>query len=307
MELVFIFGLILIIIFILIICDTIKKRHIKFVEEHSVLYHKLVELNKQFKFYKLSEVITESATCNSKRAYDTFNFQKFYTQLMDTHFYSYEDKVNKAEKNKVDYKEYFLQYSNLRNDVITKAKAEQLNFKYKTFVKHEQNLYENLKQKSPIMAFSIQIRCSYTSPAGNNHYEKIYKIYYKDIPMGIKAAKHRQYLKTHEQEIKNQQNIEKQKKAEEKKAKDLQIKEKLKKAENIEKREIELEKKQKEFEEATKGHIYSTQSSIDVNNIETINETDTLDVKLKKLKKSFDNGEITYQEYKNQRDALLEE
>jgi DNA gyrase subunit A len=41
--------------------------------------------------------------------------------------------------------------------------------------------------------------------------------------------------------------------------------------------------------------------------VEENNETEDLDTKLRKLKKSFDNGELTYNEYKEKREKLLEE
>ena len=70
-------------------------------------------------------------------------------------------------------------------------------------------------------------------------------------------------------------------------------------------REIELNEKQQEFEKITHGHIYSTNKEVIETEIK--NEQKSISKRMRELKDSFDNDEITYEEYKIQRQKLLEE
>ena len=104
------------------------------------------------------------------------------------------------------------------------------------------------------------------------------------------------------QEYKKARELEK-KKDKERRLNDLDVIE-----ENILQKQQSIEIKENRFNNATRNHIYTT----DVKQQEniTIEETPqeenlTLDQKLKQLRKQFDNGEITYQEYKERRERIL--
>ena len=104
------------------------------------------------------------------------------------------------------------------------------------------------------------------------------------------------------QEYKKARELEK-KKDKERRLNDLDVIE-----ENILQKQQSIEIKENRFNNATRNHIYTT----DVKQQEniTIEETPqeenlTLDQKLKQLRKQFDNGEITYQEYKERRERII--
>ncbi len=299
-ETIFIWVLIFGLILIAVIANVIKNKHIAFVKENSLVYYKVMELNKKYKFYKLEDVLKETAVCKSKRGFDNFNVGKFYSELMDNNYMYYDEKIKKAEKNKVDYLDYLKNYKELADLFVTEEQVAKLDFKYKTFNKYEVELYKSLLIQKPVVSFEMQIYCYYTSPAGNSHYDCTYKYNYGEVKNGIESAKQRKYEIEHAQELKRIR--------EEEKRKQQQIlKEKLKRADAVDKREEELYKKEKEFKAATQGHIYSSASNVATEVVEETNENEDLDTKLRKIKKYFDNGELTYNEYKEKREKLLEE
>ena len=102
-ETIFIWVLIFGLILIAVIANVIKNKHIAFVKENSLVYYKVMELNKKYKFYKLEEVLKETAVCKSKRGFDNFNVGKFYAELMDNNYIYYDGLIQKAEKNKENY------------------------------------------------------------------------------------------------------------------------------------------------------------------------------------------------------------
>lgn len=302
-EIIVIGGIVVTVLTILIIAivsNIIENKRMSFVKENSVAIKKVMKLNNEYSFYVVQSVMKEDASCKSKRGFENFDVQKYFNQLMDSKYMYYERRIEQTEKNKIMYVEYLKKYEEIKSCFATKEQVEKLDFDFEIFNRYEKEIYESLIKKKPTMSFELHIYSYYTSPAGNSHYEYTYEYGYDGVKDAIMDAKQREYEREHVEELKRIREEEKRKKQQ-------ILKEKLKRADAVDKREEELYKKEKEFAAATQGHIYSATSNIATEIIEENNENEDLDTKLRKLKKSFDNGELTYNEYKEKREKLLEE
>lgn len=290
-----------------------KNKYYSFVKENSILYREIIYINEKYDFDdKICKKHTHEYICNSKKEFDNFNVDNWmYNQLINKGYY-YENFEKVYNENKEKYEKYCLEYKN-----IEIYRDEESLFKYEidfdTFHEIEKSMYKQLK-KRPICKPEIRLDVYYSSPAGRNNYHSSKVFYYTEIIEYINKADEeiarrlyeakQKALLTKEDKITYKQL---EKKEESIKQRERDIKEKLREIESLDKKKIEIEKKEQEFKAATQGHIYSSTSNIATEIVEENNETEDLDTKLRKLKKSFDNGELTYNEYKEKREKLLEE
>ena len=83
----------------------------------------------------------------------------------------------------------------------------------------------------------------------------------------------------------------------------------LKNKGKLEQKEADLAQREKEFQQATQGHIYAVSdspASIEVEQPTIKNAEESLSTweKMKRLKKAYEDGEITYEEYNEKRKHL---
>ena len=96
----------------------------------------------------------------------------------------------------------------------------------------------------------------------------------------------------------------------EKRAKEKKLRELDKLEKQLKEKESQINEKQQEFEKATQGHIYSADKEVIQEVVvepETKSEQKSISERMRDIKYKYDNGEISYEEYKIQRQKLLEE
>lgn len=297
MEL-FILAIICISIIAAVIINIVNKRNLAIVKERSKVIKEINILNEKFQFINIeNNIIPFLPKLKSKSALENLNIYKYVMDQIERNQNYYMVLFNEIEENIKDYKEYEYEYSKIKK--ITPedefSKFEGLKIKYKTFVKYEEKLYYSLKQKSPVTDIIIKVHATYTSPSGRNHYWIDESYNYDKIKKMLRDIEQRQELKRLEKEIK-------EKIAAEKRAKGKRLRELDKLEKKLKEKEELLTQKEKEFQEATRGHIYSTEHT---NVFEEEYKEKTKYQLLKDLRKQFENGEITKEEYNNKRKELI--
>lgn len=297
MEL-FILVIIFISIIAAVIINIVNKRNLAIVKERSKVIKEINILNEKFQFINIeNNIIPFLPKLKSKSALENLNTYEYVMDQIERNQNYYMVLFNEIEENIKDYKEYEYEYSKIKK--ITPedefSKFEGLKIKYKTFVKYEEKLYYSLKQKSPVTDIIIKVHATYTSPSGRNHYWIDISYNYAQIKQMLSDIEQRQELKRLEKEIKEK--IAAEKRAKEKRLRELdKLEIKLKEKEEL------LTQKEKEFQEATRGHIYSTEHT---NVFEEEYKEKTKYQLLKDLRKQFENGEITKEEYNSKRKELI--
>ena len=297
MEL-FILVIIFISIIAAVIINIVNKRNLAIVKERSKVIKEINILNEKFQFINIeNNIIPFLPKLKSKSALENLNIYEYVMDQIERNQNYYMVLFNEIEENIKDYKEYEHEYSKIKK--ITPedefSKFEGLKIKYKTFVKYEEKLYYSLKQKSPVTDIIIKVHATYTSPSGRNHYWIDISYNYAQIKQMLSDIEQRQELKRLEKEIKEK--IAAEKRAKEKRLRELdKLEIKLKEKEEL------LTQKEKEFQEATRGHIYSTEHT---NVFEEEYKEKTKYQLLKDLRKQFENGEITKEEYNSKRKELI--
>lgn len=343
MEL-FILVIIFISIITAVIINIVNKRNLHIVKERSKVIKGINSLNEKFQFNNIvNDIIPFTPKLKSKSALENLNIYEYVMDQIERNQNYYMVLFNEIEENIKDYKEYEYEYSKIKK--ITPedefSKFEGLKIKYKTFVKYEEKLYYSLKQKSPVTDIFIKVHATYTSPSGRNHYWIDESYDYDKIKEMLRDIEQRQELKRLEKEIKEkiaaekrakekrlreldklekklkekeikqklidieqqQKSIILEEKIKEKRAKEKRAKEKFNKIEmQLKEKEERLTQKEKEFQEATRGHIYSTERT---NVFEEEYKGKTKYQLLKDLRKQFENGEITKEEYNSKRKELI--
>lgn len=297
MEL-FILVIIFISIIAAVIINIVNKRNLAIVKERSKVIKEINILNEKFQFINIeNNIIPFLPKLKLKSALENLNIYEYVMDQIERNQNYYMVLFNEIEENIKDYKEYEYEYSKIKK--ITPedefSKFEGLKIKYKTFVKYEEKLYYSLKQKSPVTDIIIKVHATYTSPSGRNHYWIDISYNYAQIKQMLSDIEQRQELKRLEKEIKEK--IAAEKRAKEKRLRELdKLEIKLKEKEEL------LTQKEKEFQEATRGHIYSTEHT---NVFEEEYKEKTKYQLLKDLRKQFENGEITKEEYNSKRKELI--
>lgn len=202
----------------------------------------------------------------------------------------------------------------------------------------------SLKQK-PTCSLTMSASISYTSPQGRNSYYKEARLtHYEikemliDVKMEIeREEKEKSYLLEQKRKQKLAKDTDKllqdeerqllREKRERERREILEYRERVRAEERLikaeytasknkriydklQKQKEDLDKREQEFQLATQGHIYSLPTSLPskTSEEEVVEESDeSLSAweKMKLLKKSYENGEITYKEYNEKRKHLL--
>ncbi|MBO5100879.1 MAG: hypothetical protein J6B63_06205, partial [Treponema sp.] len=222
------------------------------------------------------------------------NSQSYYSALF-----------SKIDDNIQYYRNYQSEYGSIERYTTQEefSKYENIKLKYKTFINCEKKLYKQLKLKEPTIDLSAQCHATYTSPSGRNHYWRDASFTFNQLKQMLRNVEQKQQMVLIERERK-------EKLAQEKRAKEKRLRELDKLEKQLKEKESKINEKQQEFEKATQGHIYSADKEVIqevVAETETINEQKSISERMRELKDKFDNDEISYEEYKTQRQKLLEE
>ena len=278
-----------------------EEREYRCVRKNSFAYKYLYQLNKKYSFYNI-EISTLQFRCSSYRNYEKFNLKEEIDLIAE------QQKLNilceNADENENLYREYCEEYGKLarylRSDEDIRG-IQNIDFSVERFKEVEIKLLQYSKLKEPIVDFSIPCTISYSSPAGRNYYSKT-EYLNKATLKNIFQEREQKLLKL--QEYERQKQWEKELKARER----AEINDLRKIRSRLEKKEQELARREEEFKRATEGHIYSAESIFSVNKADIQEEREAGLSSLKKmelLKKSYENGEITYEEYSIKRENML--
>ncbi len=315
-------------------------KHRKIVIANSALYKKIQIINRKYLFdYSLKPVLFFSQVCKSKRGLDSFDFVKNLKKIIADNLSYYQHLIDKLRNNSKLWVAYKDEYKSIES-YSTKENIKDIKLSLKIFNWHEKLLYKSSILKRPITNISVKYVATYTSPAGKNsyrlnrdfsHYQ--FESLLNEIVNQIKEKKQRRiereelYSKVRKE--KNMQkresklaekealygSIESRERALERREDRLAEKEATygsieSRERHLTKREENLSQREKEFSVATRGHIYAVLDSpapVEVVHpkIETAEESLSAWEKMKRLKKAYENGEITYEEYNEKRKHLL--
>lgn len=269
-----------------------------FVNAHSEACRQISTLNKEYKFDdNICKRRSYKEELNSKRQFDNFDYEKWIFKKIDedlTYFYSLHDIY---QRNIEKYNEYSSKYNSLLK-YTSEKETEQLNVEFEIFNFIEKILF-NTNKRATIERPNIILHISYTSPTGRNSYSDSHIFTYTNL---INLVEKHKAIKEKDAEALLAKKLNKKEQSE--KAKKLRELTKLEK--NLEQREKSLNEREKSFLEATKDHIYTNDSKdlIEESTLK-IEENMSLLQKMSILRAKFDNGEITYEEYKEERKALI--
>ncbi|MBE6673927.1 MAG: hypothetical protein E7596_02335 [Ruminococcaceae bacterium] len=286
-------------------------RHKPYVKQHSSMCKDIEKLNSQYLFDRITcREHRYNEHLNNKRQFDNFNYDNWIFSLMDKSPNFFENFQKIYEKNAKEYNEYSAKYSTL-NDFKEEIDIEDLDIEYEIFNYIEREIF--FESKLPeIERPSIYLKISYTSPAGRNHYSDSHIFTYFDLLRLVNKKKERdeeliaelrynEFLLERKQDEKNARVLAMQ----EKRNKERKLKELEKLEKQLLAKEQELNEKEKDFLEATKEHMYTSKvlNQQELNN--NLEKASSLTEKFRLLRKKFDDGEITYEEYKCKRKELM--
>ena len=270
-----------------------------YVKCHSKLYENITNLNSRYSFdRKICKQHYYSEELNSKRQFDNFDYNKWLMQQIDKNSQFYSSLENVYNVNLANYEKYSEEYALLKN-FTEEIEVEDLDLDFETFNIIEKRLYSEEKQKV-VMPPSVKVDYSYISPSGRNYYNSSYVFKYDELLKLINKKEELLRLKREESERKKQL-------LEDKNAKQQKLRELNKLEAKLSQREKQIEIKEQEFQKATQGHIYSADKAPLEKVVEVKKEHKTISEKMRDLKTAFDCGDISYEEYKIERQKILEE
>lgn len=271
------------------------------VKELSQLYKNLLDLNKKYKFNKLDETLKFHPELKSKRSLENYDFREHMLDFIEQYETVFVKMLNEAEENDQVYKNYLKEYHKLEKYTSFEEfeKFGKIRVSYKKFQKVEHELYDELKLEMPVTSISAYCHATYTSPSGRNHYWRDMTYTHNQLKAFLRSITERRETRIREQE-------EKEERARKKREKEQKLRQLDKLEKQLKAKEEELTNKEKEFLEATKDQMYSADDRRNsIEQVEDEAEELTISQKMKILKDKFENGEITYEEYKAQRKDLM--
>lgn len=301
------------------------EREYNFVCLNSFLYKELCELNKKYTFYDI-RIRNFNIKCNSYSEYQKFDIRQYAHKRLMMKMDGLEVLYNQAIKNERLYNEYQKQYLNLSQYLRTEKEISGMKEAPLSIIKFqmlEKRIYSQMMLKEPIVSFSIYYKVEYTSPAGRNYYKKEECLTKKAIGSILSEIENEEIARREAERQKEILRAEKEEwRKEKRKEKSLQHREdKLAEKEalfgsielrekRLRKKEEDLSQREEEFSVATRGHIYAVSDNpapveVEQPKIETAEESLSAWEKMKRLKKAYENGEITYEEYNEKRKHLL--
>lgn len=162
-------GVIAAIVVLVIVLSVRNNKLNNLVKQNSEYVKAINTLNTKYKFnsvYSTSD--TKTFHLNSKRQYDTFDYNKKGSAYIRENSGKYGQIIRSLESNREMLKKYKDEIKALKH-TSDPAIAEKCKMKLNSFTKREIKIASKLI-KNPQTNYSIIIRWEYTSPAGRNHY-----------------------------------------------------------------------------------------------------------------------------------------
>ena len=274
-----------------------RKRDFAFVAENSKAYQTILLLNKKYFFHNVGVPIFK-INCGSSTQYSNFSTIKYFKGQFTENPLKFEEFFKKVDENRERYSQYNLEYQGCENYFPSECMVELTTMTLEKFYSIEKKLYKQAKI-IPFMEKKLRYIIEYTSPSGRNSYRRDEYLYEEDIKRAIEQL-------IIEDETRKQKELAKQQRAQEQ----AEIRALLKNKGKLEQKEAELAQREQEFQRATRGHIYAVSDipapvEVEQPKIETTEESLSAWGKMKRLKKDYENGEITYEEYNEKRKHLL--
>lgn len=300
------------------------EKEYEFVKKNSLLYKFLCILNDKYEFYDI-QIGNIDIKCDSYNEYQKFDIRQYARKCLMSETDGLEILYNQTVKNEQLYMEYKKEYLDLAQYLRTEKEIlemDELPLSVVEFQILESQIYSQMLLE-PVINFSICYNVEYRSPAGRNYYKKEERLTLKDVRSILHEIEDDEIVRREREKQKDILRAEKAEWLKEKrKEKSLQHREnKLAEKEallgSIELREKRLQKqeenllqREKEFFVATRGHIYAVNDSpvsieVEQPKIERSEKPLSDWEKLKQLKKAYENGEISYEEYNIKRMNLL--
>lgn len=169
-------GAISIVLFFIIL----RKRNELVVKANSSRYRKMLCLNEEQQFYKIPDTSYQmSYNINSKKSFDKINLDEYFMDMIEKNDKYIASIIKRVEENNKRYHLYCSKYKSIKSEV-TPRQLKECKISYKEFRKLEDIICER-SILHPRLKMSVNISVSYTSPKGQNAYEKHYEYSYNKI------------------------------------------------------------------------------------------------------------------------------
>ena len=263
-----------------------KEKEIEdFVKDKSNLLQILNKINNNDYFYNFKYQKKYDIYCIKRLEYNEFDFDKELVALLRKDICGYENLLEQYRNNVKKYEKYCKEYVALK-ELSVKQETYSFEIDFNKFKTIENKFYTEWKKNPPVKP-SIMLIKHYVTPQGRDSYEQGREFSLEEIILLLEEAK----------------------KPEMPAKKRMSRAQLEKKQAELEKREEELEDKTREFIKATKNHLYSPleeqQAFKEDVKEENSDKQDHLYIKLKKLKKEFESGQISFDEYTERRNEIL--
>ena len=149
----------------------LNDKYNKFVIKNSERIQKLMKLNNVISFNTIDKKkYSFHQTCNSKRQLDKFCLYEYFIALIKSNLDYFTNIYEPLNQNHKNYQDYINKCSKIKTEA-TEEKCKQLKTSLKKFITREDKLFKK-NQISPTLNLNIEIKATYTSPAGRNSYSK---------------------------------------------------------------------------------------------------------------------------------------
>ena len=162
----------------------IQRKKLNFVKSKSKCIHAILKLNNNYHFKKFEVHPRYQRICNSKTQFDNFNIKNHMLLTIEDSQNYFLKLVKTVEYNRQNYKQYEKQYNDILNNrynncnynLITKNSILEID----EFKSIELSECQKLKLNANT-DFIIELFVCYTSPKGNNNYQKLFNLDYSKI------------------------------------------------------------------------------------------------------------------------------
>ena len=161
----------ILIILLIVIAFCVYNKYSKFVIRNSERLRKLSELNSKTTFNIIDKKqYYFHQSCNTKRQFDILNLEDYFIVLIEDEIDYFTNIYNPILQNKDNYEKYITKCNNIKTEA-TNDFCKQIKTTLKKFTARENKIF--LKQQIlPTLDININLKATYTSPAGRNSYAK---------------------------------------------------------------------------------------------------------------------------------------
>lgn len=169
----YVIGLVAVVLIItlIIIFVSLYKKYTKMIVQNSKRLKKLFDLNDNTKFNYINQrQYYFHQTCNSKRQLDKLNLNEYFVGMIEGDFDYFKNIYEPIIQNNEIYQDYINKCASIKSEA-TDELCKELKTKLKKFLKREDSLFKK-NQLLPVLDITIELKATYTSPAGRNSYWK---------------------------------------------------------------------------------------------------------------------------------------